>query len=468
MSGIEYCKPYGPCPCNNARAGYWDLIFRKVKRLMKRALLITLILTWIALATAAPAESQIAVTAANPNTTTQGTVNLNVTISGKGFKRGAAASFFLSGSNEFAGVIVNSTAFVSSSQVVANITVYDEAKVANFDIQVENADGRTGKGIELFSITAKGSKQGPPPDPAIAYSNGGDIMVMNADGTNQRLVFGDGDNYVPDWSPDGKRLVFAHSYSVRVKGTSYLYTDIGIVGLDGIGYCTLVSRVAHRYYAAPVWSPPLADGHEWIAYVGNDETGRWKTYAVRADCTNPGRPIKLTPDDVDEWWPAWSRTGGRFAVSRAAGGYGHIAAYDVVLVNGTPQLQSRFELRQNGLGPQNEVESFAASWARTSDRLVFTARNATGTGLWISDLTPLGTYQITFYGTGTVGDFYPTFSPDDQEIVTEYRPPEGPSVWKMGRTVNADGSESWPRTQQFLSGSLNGYYPRWRHCDVCP
>jgi len=50
----------------------------------------------------------------------------------------------------------NSTAFVNSGELTANITAADTASIANFDIQVLNSDGRGGKGTELFAVTAKG------------------------------------------------------------------------------------------------------------------------------------------------------------------------------------------------------------------------------------------------------------------------------------------------------------------------
>jgi FG-GAP repeat protein len=98
------------------------------------------------------AQQGITVTSAVPNTATQGTVNLNVAINGNGFKKGALAHFFLSGTTDPGGITVNSTTFGGANQVVANIDVSSTADIANFDIVVENTDGREGKGTELFSV----------------------------------------------------------------------------------------------------------------------------------------------------------------------------------------------------------------------------------------------------------------------------------------------------------------------------
>jgi len=104
------------------------------------------------------AQSPVQVTAADPMAAAQGTVNLNVRVTGKGFKNGAKAKWFVTGSADEGGVVVNSTTFVSSTELSANITVPDGATIANYDIQVLNSDGRGGKGTELFAVTAKGNQ----------------------------------------------------------------------------------------------------------------------------------------------------------------------------------------------------------------------------------------------------------------------------------------------------------------------
>lgn len=99
-----------------------------------------------------PASAQISVTNALPNSAVQGTTNLNVTVGGKGFKAGAKAQWFVSGTTNPGGVTVNSTAFVNPNTLTANITVSGTANVGGFDIVVKNTDGRTGKGSELFAV----------------------------------------------------------------------------------------------------------------------------------------------------------------------------------------------------------------------------------------------------------------------------------------------------------------------------
>ncbi len=111
------------------------------------------------------AAQEIEVNSADPSVAAQGTVNLNVTIKGKGFRRGAVARFLVTGTAaNTGGITVNATTFVGPNEVIANIDVSDTAELAKFDIEVQNADGRTGKGIELFDVVATGALQSQDPE----------------------------------------------------------------------------------------------------------------------------------------------------------------------------------------------------------------------------------------------------------------------------------------------------------------
>lgn len=107
-----------------------------------------------------PAAAQIQVDSANPGAAPQGTVNLDVVINGNGFKKGAIAQWFVTGTTNPGGVTVNSTTFKGSTQIIANITVALDALISGFDIVVTNADRRTGKGTDKFAVTQKGTPIG--------------------------------------------------------------------------------------------------------------------------------------------------------------------------------------------------------------------------------------------------------------------------------------------------------------------
>lgn len=104
----------------------------------------------------------IVVTSAEPPEAEQGTVNLDVTINGSGFGKGARAAFLVTGTENPGGVIVNRTTFVNSKKLIANIDVAVDAVVSGFDIKV-TLQGRTGKGIDCFSVKERSNPSDPTP-----------------------------------------------------------------------------------------------------------------------------------------------------------------------------------------------------------------------------------------------------------------------------------------------------------------
>ena len=101
--------------------------------------------------------ASVQVNSANPNSVAQGTIDIDIAIAGSGFKRGANSKFFVTGTTDSGGVTVNSTTFVGSSQVTANITVPLTATVSSYDIVVTNTDGSSGKGTGLLGVEGNGN-----------------------------------------------------------------------------------------------------------------------------------------------------------------------------------------------------------------------------------------------------------------------------------------------------------------------
>src|SRR5439155_10217154 len=100
-------------------------------------------------AKAAPATT---VSSANPAFADRGTT-LDVHVVGSGFTAGAQATWLLHGAADPAHVRTNSTTVVSSTEVVANITVASDADLTYWDVQIALAGGKNGVGSELFEIT---------------------------------------------------------------------------------------------------------------------------------------------------------------------------------------------------------------------------------------------------------------------------------------------------------------------------
>ena len=106
------------------------------------------------LGVAAPVNAfaqKITVKAATPPSGTQGTASLNVKITGSGFAPGAKAEFLKSGTVDPDGIKVNTTSYISNTELTANIDIADTAALSLFDIKV-SAAGRSGKGTDLFRV----------------------------------------------------------------------------------------------------------------------------------------------------------------------------------------------------------------------------------------------------------------------------------------------------------------------------
>lgn len=84
---------------------------------------------------------------------------LDVHVFGSGFDVGTRAQWALNGVPS-GKVMTNSTRFVSSTELVANITIATDATLASYDVMVTTSSGKGGIGTECFVITAKATDLG--------------------------------------------------------------------------------------------------------------------------------------------------------------------------------------------------------------------------------------------------------------------------------------------------------------------
>jgi hypothetical protein len=102
------------------------------------------------LAVKAPQGPSVAST--NPSFGDQGTT-VDVHVLGSGFTNGATVAWLLNGvANDH--VHTNHTQFVSSSEVVANVTIAPDATLAFWDVQIFLVGGKNGVGSDAFEVTS--------------------------------------------------------------------------------------------------------------------------------------------------------------------------------------------------------------------------------------------------------------------------------------------------------------------------
>jgi Tol biopolymer transport system component/TolB-like protein/DNA-binding winged helix-turn-helix (wHTH) protein/Flp pilus assembly protein TadD len=137
-----------------------------------------------------------------------------------------------------------------------------------------------------------------------------EIYVMNADGSEPHLIYGDRAMSVgPSWAPDGKSIVFMNDREGGRVGNFELFS----VNVDGGDERRLTIRP--RYDTDPVFSP---DGRR-IAFASNTD-GNSEIYVMNADGSSV---LRLTRDPGTDGFPHWSPDGKRLMfTSDRTGKYG--------------------------------------------------------------------------------------------------------------------------------------------------
>lgn len=156
-----------------------------------------------------------------------------------------------------------------------------------------------------------GSQAGDPdisPDGrTIAYvsNEGGNYAVwqMHVDGTDQHQRHGQVgfDYFTPRWSPDSSRLVVTKCDNRLLS----FACDLVVVRPDGTER-TLISN--ERVNRDPTWSP----SGRFVAF-DSDRGGYLSTVSVVR--SSGGRPHRITPPDLEGFWPSWAPGGRRLVVS---------------------------------------------------------------------------------------------------------------------------------------------------------
>jgi len=257
------------------------------------------------------------------------------------------------------------------------------------------------------------------PDPAHQQA---DICVSNLDGSGlQRLTSGPGPNVSPDWSPDGKRLVFR-----AANADIFEASDIWIMNADGSGKTNLTKNKQsnwgaswgsdgkhilfnsardgrpHLYLMNPDgsglrrlclhsnlweeyadWSP---DGTK-IAFMSNVGTSQWVIYVMNADCSGLKQ---LTNGPGEDGGPRWSPDGNKIAFTSDRSGQA-----EIYLMNADGSQQTK-------LTTSPKDTSFSGpDWSPDGTKLLYLHSLPNGGEIWIMNANGSGqTKLMDAYGFG--------------------------------------------------------------------
>ena len=167
------------------------------------------------------------VTSTSPSSSTRG-VTLDVRIFGSGFDAGSQAQWAID-SVPSSKVSVNSTRYVSTGEVVANITVAEDADLALYDVIVVTGSGKPGIGTETFEVTldeADLPTLGGAKGAGIAINDQGVIVGMTTDRTADR----NGTSYPVRWNlVSGKWVVTKLAAAASVNAIAHGINESNII-----------------------------------------------------------------------------------------------------------------------------------------------------------------------------------------------------------------------------------------------
>lgn len=217
-------------------------------------------------------------------------------------------------------------------------------------------------------------------DQLLAFSRGGDLHTIRADGTGLRLLLRGG--YSPAWSPDGSRLAFVSSRS----GDEELYA----ARADGRGVRRLTRAPGPDL--SPAWS---SDGRQ-LVWSRNAEI-----WVMRADGSGQRRLVRKARTWHEHHTPTWHGRTIVYASSR-------VSAFNQELF-AVPARRLTFTKGSAGVLGDDGMPDFSPD----GRRLVFTSNRDRNGEIYVMRADGSGQRRLT---RRRGDDFTPRFSPDGRRI----------------------------------------------------
>lgn len=238
-----------------------------------------------------------------------------------------------------------------------------------------------------------------------------------------QLTDNDASDSVPDWSPDGRKIVYA---STSAGNWDIYLMDVAEVIQDP--ETAQIRRLTDHEGedSLPVWSP---DGSQ-IAFA-SDRDGDMEIFLMRADGTNLRQ---LTDNTSIESKPSWSPNGTKIAFDSGQG-----YERDIYLMDADGQNQELVIQAQGGW----------PAWSPDGLRIAYFDRVAGISKIFVVDTD--GTHRTRITNTNTE-EWEPSWSPDGEWLL--YVAGFVPDIY----LIRADGSQ----TYRLTADQYEDWSPAWR------
>lgn len=246
------------------------------------------------------------------------------------------------------------------------------------------------------------------------------VWTIDPEGTDaQQLTFGPGNKASPVWSPEGGRLLFSAPAGTDDLGND-LGMDIWVINEDGTG----IKNVTHHPGddTEPEWSP---DGRT-LVFTSNRINELDQVLLMSTACLNEEEGAcwdaelrNISQGYAVEFGPAWSPDGGTIAVSASING----APGRILLRSPFPSDPIRFDRSDTIIGAED------LAWSPDGSLLAFTWVQPTSNEVYLVREADRGRDPLKL--TNSLGNKDPVFSPDGQWIAFTSTRDQNPEVYLM-------------------------------------
>ena len=192
------------------------------------------------------------------------------------------------------GDIFTDPVFSPDGKRIAYVRGIQSPRAARLDASnLNNQDGQPPSGYHVYTIPFENGKAGKPTQITAEHSFG-----------RTRLYFSPFDDHIsPNWSPDGKEMLLVSNRGIPLGSGAIWRTS---VEPDAMAKATMILREETLYRTQPQWSP---DGKR-ILYSSHRGSQFNNLYVLPA---GGGEPYQMTFGDWDHFDPRWSPDGERIA-----------------------------------------------------------------------------------------------------------------------------------------------------------